>query len=433
MLGVGPFGPLGPRGVALEAGMSPAVSSGASVGESGGESVGESGGEDDRRPLDDERLAWAVLASIVELEPPVFMDLVREHGTARRVLEAALHGSATVPATGPIGLASLLADAARRERAVAGDIARLGLTVMIADDDTYPSRLRAIDLAPPVLFVLGEPAALDADRSVAVVGTRRPTETGRLIGSRIAGALARLDVVVGSGLAVGIDGAAHAAAVAEGGRTVAVIAGGHDRLYPSAHARLARDIIATGGAIVSEMAPTTPHLGRYFIRRNRLIAGLADATVVVEAPWRSGALSTARWALEQGRECFLVPGPIDAPTSAGCLALLRAYAPVARIVAGVGELLDDLGLLDESGVRRRRRRRERESSIVLAELGAAEASVARQLVEGRTSVDEIAAATHLPVGSVLGTLTLLEMRGYVTGIYGRYRPAGRLASSDPGR
>src|SRR3990170_101855 len=177
MLGVGPFGPLGPRGVALEAGMSPAVSSGASVGESGGESVGESGGEDDRRPLDDERLAWAVLASIVELEPPVFMDLVREHGTARRVLEAALHGSAAVPATGPIGLASLLADAARRERAVAGDIARLGLTVMIADDDTYPSRLRAIDLAPPVLFVLGEPAALDADRSVAVVGTRRPTET----------------------------------------------------------------------------------------------------------------------------------------------------------------------------------------------------------------------------------------------------------------
>ncbi len=376
------------------------------------------------------------MASIVQLGPPTFMDLIRAHGSARAVLEAAIRGPRALAALGSVGdreeLPTLLVEAARQTEIVASDIERLGLTIVIADDPSYPSRLRAIDLAPPVLFVLGDVAALEAETCVAVVGTRRPTEAGRLIGSRIAGALARLDAVVASGLAIGIDGAAHAAAIAEGGRTVAVIAGGHDRLYPSAHARLADEIVATGGAIVSEMAPRTPHLGRYFIRRNRLIAGSADATVVVEAPWRSGALSTARWALEQGRECFLVPGPIDAPTSAGCLEMLRTYAPVARIVAGIGELLDDLDLIEDGTRCGRRRRPAVEDSIVMAELGTTEAAVARTLLNGHTSVDEIAEATLLPVATVLGTLTLLEMRGYVTGIYGRYRPAGRLASG-PGR
>jgi DNA processing protein len=177
------------------------------------------------------------------------------------------------------------------------------------------------------------------------------------------------------------------------------------------------------------MAPGITQLPAYFIRRNRLIAGLADATVVVEAPIRSGALSTARWALEQGRECFVVPGSIDEPRSAGCLALLRAYAPMARVVAGVGELLEDLELLLDGGTRRRHRR-DREAGLVLAELGPTEAVVARQLLAGRTTVDEIAAATSLPVATVLGALTLLELRDHVTGIYGRYRPSGRLAAAD---
>jgi DNA processing protein len=281
------------------------------------------------------------------------------------------------------------------------------------------------------LFVQGDVAALEPGRSVAVVGTRHPTEGGRLMSARIAGTLARHGVVVDSGLAIGIDGAAHAAAVAGDSPTVAVIAGGHARIYPAAHERLADEIVATGGAIVSEMAPGTPSLAAYFIRRNRLIAGLADATVVVEAPVRSGALSTARWALEQGRECFVVPGPIDEPRSAGCLALLRAYAPMARVVAGVGELLEDLELLLGDGPPRRRRRRESQAALVLAELGPTEAAVARQLLAGRTTVDGIAGGTRLPVATVLGALTMLELRGYVTGIYGRYRASGRLAAAEP--
>ena len=128
-----------------------------------------------------------------------------------------------------------------------------------------------------------------------------------------------------SGLAVGIDGAAHAAAVHAHGLTVAVIGSGHGALRPHAHSRLARSIVEAGGAIVSELGPDIRPSKGTFPRRNRIISGLADATVVVEAPARSGALITASWALEQGRECFLVPGSIDAPASAGCLAFLREF------------------------------------------------------------------------------------------------------------
>ena len=151
------------------------------------------------------------------------------------------------------------------------------------------------------------------------------------------------DATVVSGLAFGIDGAAHEATLRAGGTTVAVIGGGHATLGPSAHNRLAEAIIAAGGAVVSELAPDVAPSKGTFPRRNRIISGLTDATVVVEAPASSGALITASWALEQGRGCFLVPGPIDSRTSAGCLAFLREFAEVTNIVSGVPQLIADLG------------------------------------------------------------------------------------------
>ena len=160
--------------------------------------------------------------------------------------------------------------------------------------------------------MLGDVRALGTAQAVAVVGTRRPTERGRLVAARIATALVGAGAAVVSGLAIGIDGAAHDAAVTAGGTTVAVIGGGHASIYPRAHAALAEAIVAGGGAVVSELAPDVASTRGTFPRRNRVISGLADATVVVEAPARSGALITASWALEQGRDCFLVPGPIDA-------------------------------------------------------------------------------------------------------------------------
>jgi DNA processing protein len=273
-----------------------------------------------------------------------------------------------------------------------------------------------------VLFLRGDPSALDRPRSVAIVGTRRPTETGRATAGRIADGVAALGATIVSGLALGIDGAAHAAAVRAGTPTVAVIGGGHERLYPSAHRALARAIAAGGGTVLSEFPPDTQPTRGTFPRRNRIISGLADATVVVEAGARSGALTTAAWALEQGRALHIVPGRLDDPAVAGCLAFLREAGPEAHVVAGVPELLEDLGLLAPGGPRLGR------GDALLVTLGAVERAVAALVADGVASVDELALATGARSATVLGALTALELRGLVIEAFGRYRATGALAA-----
>ena len=307
-----------------------------------------------------ERDAWAVLASAHGLGPVGFANLLRRLGSGRDILRIAGSdgGTARLVAAseeeapdGAPGRRALTPDvaeeivrAAQDADRTLGRIRALGLRVVTVDDPAYPSRLAAIDLPPHLLFVDGDPMALEPEYAVAVVGTRRASNAGRALASRVAAALTAAGASVVSGLAIGIDGAAHAATLDAGGRTVAVIGGGHGRLYPRAHARLAEAITAGGGAVVSELAPDLAPTTGTFPRRNRIISGLADATVVIEAPARSGALITASWALEQGRDCFLVPGPIDDPAHAGCLAFLREFPGGARIVAGVPQLIEDLGL-----------------------------------------------------------------------------------------
>ncbi len=403
---------------------------------------GGAGGEGDGGSIAAERRAWVVLASVASLGPATAALLVRVVGSARQVVElaagrdgvralTALVAPADVPRAGaPIvdePLASAIAAAARAPEPLLVAVEEAGLRVLVIDDPAYPARLRAIEIPPPVLFVRGSVAALDADRAVAIVGTRRPSEAGRRTAAALAGAMARTGAAVVSGLAVGIDGTAHAATLAEDGRTVAVLGGGHGRLYPRSHAALAAAIVDAGGAVVSELPPGTAPTRWQFPRRNRIISGLADAVVVVEAAPGSGALVTANWALEQGRECFLVPGPLGARASAGCLAFLRAHHGLARIVAGVPELLDDLGLVE--GSRRSARPGPPSRASILAGLGATERAVAAVVVEGAVSVDGIVAATDLPVATVLGALSLLEARGLVGAGYGRYFPIGRLASA----
>jgi DNA processing protein len=316
------------------------------------------------------------------------------------------------------------------------------LSIVTLDDGAYPARLRSIELPPPVLFVRGAVEALDAPRMVAIVGTRRPTEQGRLVAARIARVIGEAGAVVASGLAVGIDGAAHAAAVNNGHPTVAVLGSGHRRLFPRAHRELADRIVAGGGAIVSEFWPEQPPSTNTFPQRNRVISGLADATIVVEAGEKSGALITARWALEQGRQLFLVPGPIDEARSRGCLLWLREYAGEARIVARIPELLLDLGLVrpnDEAPVRGRtgataggRARQPRPGlDAILLELGPTARDVGAALISGHGSLDELVATTDLAPATVLGAITLLELRGLATSTYGRYRAAGQLASATP--
>jgi len=401
-------------------------------------------------PLVGERAALAVLVSVEGLGPVTLGRLVGVAGGARAVLELA-RSSGGVRALRALGAGpewdgpAIAPDLAGRVVAAALDEARIvdailgaGVGVVTIADRAYPARLRAIALPPHLLFVRGEPAALSAERMVAVVGTRRPSTAGRELAARIGRSLARAGAAVASGLAIGIDGAAHAAVVGERGVTVGVIAGGHDRLYPKAHARLAGAIIEAGGAIVSEMAPDVAPTRGTFPRRNRLISGLSEATIVVEAPPRSGALTTAAWALEQGRGCFLVPGGLDAPQSAGCLAFLREASGEARIVAGVPELLDDLGLAAAAGLPAPSARRSPRAGTfaargpsrvaVLGELDPTPRRIAECLLAGATTVDELVAVTDLAVAAVLGALTRLESADLVTSAYGRYVVSGRLAA-----
>ena len=394
--------------------------------------------------------AWAVLASVEVLGPVAVGCLLRHFGSARDVLDAAMRvdGPAVLAETPaehrdgrrPVSLAVAehVAQAAGRAGELLEAVRRANLRVVTLDDPAYPAWLLAIEMPPHALFVQGDVTALSASAAVAIVGTRDPTDAGRLTAIRIAGSVTRAGGLVVSGLAMGIDGVAHHAAVEVGGPTVAVIGSGHAQLYPSAHRELSTRIVATGGAVMSELPPHVHPSRATFPRRNRLIAGLTDATIVVEAPAKSGALITANWALEQGRECFVVPGAIDDPAYAGSLALLRQYGGQARSVATVAQLLDDLGLVIEDEETRgpRRRRRRHASSLpgpspaaLLAELGPTEARVARLLLGGRSTVDELAFALGLPVATILGTLTLLEMRGLATSAYGRYRPAGALVAA----
>ena len=394
-----------------------------------------------------ERDAWAVLTCVDGLGPVGMAALLRRYGSGVAILREASEPGGAVRLAAPsmedevVGagssrrpvlpsVADAIVVATQRAHLTLERIHALGLHVVTVADATYPVRLAAIAMPPHVLFVLGDPAALGARAAIAVVGTRKATNAGRAIAARLATSLVSVGATVVSGLATGIDGAAHAATIHAGGSTIAVIGSGHAQLHPRIHERLAASIVRSGGAVVSELAPDVRPTHGTFPRRNRVISGLADATVVVEAPARSGALITASWALEQGRDCFLVPGPIGAPASAGCLSFLREYAQAgARIVAGIPQLIDDLGLADhlaEPGVAPG-------IAATLADVGQAAGRIGRELVHGRATVDELVAATGWPVASVLAALTLLERRGLALGVHGRFRPAGSLAGADPKR
>ena len=387
--------------------------------------------------------AWAVLTCVDGLGPVGMEALLGRYGSglailreasgqdgARRLAAPSVGADRTGPPRRPVlpSVADAIVVAAGRAPRTLARIRSLGLHIVTVADPAYPTRLAAIAMPPHVLFVLGNPGALAAPAAVAVVGTRRATNAGRATAARIATNLVAAGAAVVSGLATGIDGAAHAATIHAGGVTVAVIGSGHARLHPRIHERLAASIARSGGAVVSELAPDVHPSHGTFPRRNRVVSGLADATIVVEAPARSGALITASWALEQGRPCFLVPGSIDSPASAGCLSFLREYAEAgARIVAGIPQLIDDLGLADhlaEPGVGPR-------AAATLADVGESAGRIGRELVRGRQTVDELVAATGWPVASVLAALTLLERRGLALGVHGRFRPAGSLAGADP--
>ena len=225
--------------------------------------------------------------------------------------------------------AALLADKSmERTERILEDCAHKELFVLTMDDTTYPARLRNIYDPPILLYGKGSMPLFDDEATVAVVGTRKCTPYGVSAAEQLGFEMAKSGAIVVSGLAKGIDAAAHRGALRAGGFTAAVLGGGVDVVYPAENRRLYEDIAATG-VLLSEYPPQAEPESWHFPVRNRIMSGLSLATVVVEAPERSGALITANTALEQGREVFAVPGPINAPNSVGCHRLIREGAGLA--------------------------------------------------------------------------------------------------------
>ncbi len=214
-------------------------------------------------------------------------------------------------------------------------------TLLCPDDPRYPPLLRQLADPPLLLYVLGKVEVL-SDPQLAMVGSRNPTPPGRDNAVQFAKALTESGLTITSGLALGIDAAAHEGALAGKGPTIAVAGTGVDRVYPSSHRELAHRIVAAGGALVSEFALGTPPMKHQFPRRNRIISGLSLGTLVVEAALSSGSLITARQAAEQGREVFAIPGSIHNPMAKGCHQLIRQGA---KLVETAEHVLEELGAL----------------------------------------------------------------------------------------
>ncbi len=278
---------------------------------------------------------------------------------------------------------------------------RLGIAVLTAMDPAYPRLLAHIPAAPPVLYVRGSLTQAD-ECAVAIVGTRRASSYGREIATEIARDLAAAGVTVVSGLARGIDGFAHQGALEGNGRTVAVMASGVDVIYPPEHRGLA-ERVAGNGALVSDYAPGTKPDGPNFPARNRIIAGMALATLVIEAPARSGALITVDFAADQGRDVFVVPANVTSSASAGSNKLIRDGA---RVITSAADLLVDLGI---DGLNVDRPEPVQDSLPLTDEERRIMAVMSRQPVH----LDEIIVAANMTVSEGSAMLTMLELKGLV--------------------
>jgi DNA processing protein len=291
-----------------------------------------------------------------------------------------------------------------------------GIRILTWLDEEYPKRLKEIDQPPPVLYTLGEITSED-DWGVAIVGTRRITGYGRQVAEEVASVLARRGITVVSGLARGVDAVAHQSAVSAGGRTLAVLGSGVDRLYPPEHRNLAERIVQKG-ALVSDYAPGTPPDAANFPPRNRIISGLSRAVVVIEAGEDSGALITASFAADQGREVFAVPGNINAPQSQGTNRLIRDGA---RPLLNPQDLLGALNL--EMVVEHRQAR-------TALPTDATEAALLGILGNEPLHVDEIQSQSGLAVEKVSAALALMELKGMVRQVGGMNYIAVREARGE---
>lgn len=347
---------------------------------------------------------WLALLHLPGVGPVRLHELLARHGSPRQLfeqggrdaaLEAELREALRAPAW----------DAVEHDLSWAGD----GRTIITRDDPRYPPLLAQVHDAPPLLYVHGNVDAL-VQPQLAMVGSRNPTPLGEETAQQFARVLAGAGLTITSGLALGIDGAAHRGALAARGQTIAVFGTGPDRIYPARHRDLAHAIVDGGGALVSEYPPGTPPLPGHFPRRNRIISGLSLGTLVVEAALRSGSLLTARSAAEQGREVFAIPGSIHNPLARGCHRLIRDGA---KLVETAQDVLEELAPQLRAVLAQ-------ESAPLVSEFNF-DADY-RRLLDcldfAPTAVDILVERSGLTADAVSSMLLLLELEGYVASATG---------------
>lgn len=296
------------------------------------------------------------------------------------------------------------------------NITKKGVQVVTWEDAGYPRRLKEINQSPPVLYIRGSLEMAD-DWAVAVVGTRRVTPYGRQVAIELSRFLAQNGVTVVSGLARGVDAVAHSSALQAGGRTIAVLGNGVDVVYPPEHRKLSDEIIQSG-ALISDYPVGTPPESQNFPPRNRIISGLSLATIVVEASEKSGALITAEFAVDQGREVFAVPGSIMAAQSAGTNRLIEQGA---RPLLKMSEILDVLKLDRLPEMRETRR---------VMPASEYEKKILKVLNQEPSHIDDICQLSGLPINEVSATLTMMELKGMVNSVGGMNYTAAREPKSN---
>ena len=279
-------------------------------------------------------------------------------------------------------------------------------------DNAYPELLREIFDPPLVLFVQGNEQLLNLPQ-LAIVGSRCASISGREIAFSLAQQLSQAGIVTTSGLAMGIDGAAHRGALQKNASTIAVVATGLNIVYPSRNRPLARDILAKQGCIISEFIPGTPPKAGHFPRRNRLISGLCLGVLVVEAAIRSGSLITARFAIEHNRDVFAVPGSINSPYSKGCHWLIKQGA---KLIESAADIIEELDLTGFTGLNSNKEAKTQKSTQKDLFIDPLLASVGYEI----TPVDKIVSRSELPIDAVLTGLTMLELSGLVSAVPGGY-------------
>lgn len=348
----------------------------------------------------DERAYWIAFSRVSGIGPARVQALLTRFGSLAAAWQASSWELARVSELDRRTLEKLLE--ARQALDPGAELARLaplGARALTWDDPDYPVLLREIPAAPPVLYLRGELVPAD-ELAVAIVGTRRITPYGEAVTRQLVSDLVAAGVTIVSGLALGVDAVAHETALTMGGRTIAVLGSGVDRLYPARNRGLARRIL-TQGAIVSDYALGVPPEAANFPPRNRIISGLSRATVVIEADEASGALITSAFAIEQGREVLAVPGSILAPSSRGTNRLIRDGA---QPVLGVDDILQAIDLANALPQRE-----------VRAALPAdpTEARLLAHLSAEPCHVDELGRAVEMAASELSSALTILELKGLV--------------------